>query len=96
MITYALYFCQISMGKYGSEVSIFSQTLYTSHTPQNRPGTYLFSPTSGGVLISPITPYSGRRGPQKHRGRAMWARKSPRSVWCRPGVGGIHFSLFMG
>ena len=29
--------------------------------PQNRPGTYLFSPTSGGVLISPITPYSGRR-----------------------------------
>lgn len=61
MITYALCFCQISMGKYGSDVSIFSQTLYTSYTPQNRPGTYLFSPTSTGVLVSPITPYSGRR-----------------------------------
>lgn len=48
MITYALCFCQISMGKYGSEVSIFSQTLYTSYTPQNRLGTYLFSPTSTG------------------------------------------------
>lgn len=34
---------------------------HTSHTPQNRPGIYLFSPTSGGVLISPITPYSGHR-----------------------------------
>ena len=61
MITYVLCFCQISMGKYGSDVSIFS------HLPQNRPGTYLFSLTSTGVLVSPITPYSGRRGPQKHR-----------------------------
>ena len=52
MITYALYFCQISMGKYGSEVSIFSQTLYTSHAPQNRPGTYLFSLTSTGACFS--------------------------------------------
>lgn len=53
MITYALCFCQISMGKYGSDVSIFSQTLYTSYTPQNRPGTYLFSPTSmGGARFS--------------------------------------------
>ena len=67
MITYVLCFCQISMGKYGSDVSIFSQTLYTSHTPQNRPGTHLFSPISHRVLVSPITPYSGRRGPQKHR-----------------------------
>lgn len=61
MITYALCFCQISMGKYGSDVSIFSQTLYTSYTPQNRPGTYLFSPTSPRVLVSPIMPYSGHR-----------------------------------
>ena len=52
MITYALCFCQISMGKYGSDVSIFSQTRYTSHTPQNRPGIYLFSPTSTGACFS--------------------------------------------
>ena len=51
MITYALCFCQISMGKYGSEVSIFPQTLYTYHTPQDRPGTRLFSPTSTGCLF---------------------------------------------
>ena len=61
MITYALCFCQISMGKYGSDVSIFSQTRYTSYTPQNRPGIYLFSPTSPRVLVSPIMPYSGHR-----------------------------------